>query len=108
MEKKTYYVSLDMGPQTGMIHDQPDDTDPVFDFEIQATEEEIKRLEQLFSYIAEKDTTIFFQAHIPYLDKEKMEKNSYDEALAEVYHYIYELGTPETKRRMKESGMIIQ
>lgn len=107
MEKKTFYVSIDMGPRAGMIHDQPDDTDPVFDFEIQATEGEIKKLEQLFSYISEKDTATFFQANIPYQKKEQMEEKSYDEALAEVYRYIYQLGTPETKRRMKESGMII-
>ncbi|SFJ73222.1 hypothetical protein [Thermoflavimicrobium dichotomicum] len=107
MEKKTYYVSIDLGPYAGEIRDQPDPTDPVFDFEIQATSEEIQKLEHLFSEIAEEDYDTFIQAHLPYRTEERMEEHNYDDRIKAVYQLIYHLGTKETKKRMKESGMII-
>ncbi|RAL22036.1 hypothetical protein [Thermoflavimicrobium daqui] len=107
MEKKTYYIAVDLGPNAGEIHEQAHDFDAVYDFEIKATPQEIKELEHLFSEIAEEDLDTFIQAHLPYKNKERQAEHNYDDRLEEVYRMIYRLGTEETKTRMKESGMII-
>jgi hypothetical protein len=108
MEKKTYYVTIDNGPQAGEIRERPDFDDPVYDYEIEATEEEINQLEKLFMELEESDWKTFKLAHIPYETQERMqESKNMDHKFASIYHYIYKLGTEMTKKRMKESGMII-
>ncbi|MBA4544429.1 MULTISPECIES: hypothetical protein [Thermoactinomyces] len=105
-DKKTYYVTVEIGQRSGEIRDHLEVNDANYDFEIKATEEEIERLERLFREAEEEDFTTFVKAHIPFLDNESQENVKEDGTLRKIYRMIYQLGTEETKRRMDESGMI--
>jgi hypothetical protein len=105
-DKKTYYVTVEIGQRSGEIRDHLEVNDANYDFEIKATEEEIERLERLFREAEEEDFTTLVKAHIPFLDNESQENVKEDGTLRKIYRMIYQLGTEETKRRMDESGMI--
>jgi hypothetical protein len=107
LEKKTYYVTVDIGPHTGEIREEINLNDPLYDFEIRATPEEISRLEELFERTQETDFRTFLKAHIPYETRERMQESKKEDAqIDEIYRMIYELGTDETKKKMRESGLI--
>jgi|UPI0004080077 hypothetical protein len=106
MEKKTYYVTVDIGPRAGEIRETLDVNDPNYDFEIEATPEEINRLEQMFNQVEETDFSTFVVAHIPFLDNERKENVTEDKQIEKIYRTIYELGTPETKERMRSAGLV--
>lgn len=107
MEKQTYYVTVDIGSNAGQIRDQLSLNDPNYDFEIEATEEEIHQLEELFERIEEDDFQTFLVAHLPYRTKERAElSREEDKKISQIYQMIYRLGTEETKKQMRESGII--
>lgn len=107
MEKQIYYVTVDVGTHVGQIRDQIDLNDPHYDFEIEATEEEIHQLEKLFERIQEKDVSTFALAHLPYETKERAQKSrEEDDYITQVFQMIYRLGTEETKQRMRQSKMV--
>ncbi|MBA4495997.1 hydrolase [Paenactinomyces guangxiensis] len=107
MEKKTYYVTVDIGPNAGEIREEINLNDAVYDFEIRATPEEISRLEKLFEETQENDFHTFITAHIPYETRERLQDSRReDEKIDQIYQMIYQLGTEETKRKMKQSGII--
>jgi len=107
MEKQTYYVTVDIGSHVGQIRDQLSLNDPNYDFEIEATEDEIHQLEELFERTQEDDFKTFIVAHLPYQTKEraKMSRRE-DNRIRQIYQMIYRLGTEETKKRMREAGMV--
>lgn len=107
MEKQIYYVTVDVGPHTGQIRDQIDLNDPNYDFEIEATDEEIHQLEELFERIQETDVSTFVKAHIPYETQERMQKSRQeDHQITEIYQMIYRLATKQTRQQMKASNMV--
>jgi transcriptional/translational regulatory protein YebC/TACO1 len=92
MDKKTYYISVGSGD----IVRQDDITD--FEFEIQANEEELNELEELFEEKEEAEADGFRRAVTPYKEYHHDEENdAYDSALRDIYKLIHKLGTPETK-----------
>lgn len=104
--KKRYYVSFDVGPRTGQIHDQPVPHNPHYDYEIEATPEQLEQLEALFHQVAEDDTRTFYQAHIPYQTVDRMQASRQeDQQINAVYQMIYQLGTEQTKQVMREAGL---
>lgn len=107
MEKQTYYVTIDISPHAGQIRNKISLNDPDYDFEIRATEEEIHQLEELFERTQEKDFSNFFVAHIPYETKERLKENrTEDDYITQIYQMIYQLGTEETRKRIRESGIV--
>jgi hypothetical protein len=105
MEKKTYYVTMDIGQHAGEIRDFLEENDGVYDFEIQATPDEIGRLEDLFMQVQDTDFKMFWLAHIPFLDNERKENLDEDHLIRRIYRMIYELGTDETKERIRRAGI---
>lgn len=101
MDKKTFYVSVISGDILA------DKTDYPYEFEIEANEEEIQRLESLFEGKNQADWGSFIRAHIPimpyHLDKEN---DYYDANLYEIYQMIYELGNEQTRRDMENLGYL--
>jgi len=92
MEKKTYYVSV----QAGTV--LPNEGDAAFEFEIQATEEEVEQLIELFNSKRETEEDTFIRAPVPAIPYHQDEENdNYDAVLKQIYDKIYELGTEETK-----------
>jgi hypothetical protein len=106
MKKKTYYVTVDLGSHAGEIRETFDGNDAAYDFEIQATEEEIAELEQLYEQVETVDSKTFLIAHVPYLDNEREENLQEDQLIEKIYKKIYELGTEQTKRKMEKSGLV--
>lgn len=99
--KATYYVSVQAGSVV------PHEGDTGFEFEIEATPEEVRALHQLFAGREEADTRAFFRAHVPFLPYGHDEPNdATDRHLTEVYRMLHRLGTPETKRHIEEMGVL--
>ncbi|WP_139491671.1 hypothetical protein [Brevibacillus dissolubilis] len=89
-EHQHYFKSVDPQSLTGDIIDN--ETDTSFDFEILATAEELRELQQLFHRSHESDLG--------------MDSAKADEALHHLYRKIYQLGTPDTRQRAESLGII--
>lgn len=101
MPKKRYYVSV----QSDAILENQGDA--AYEFEIDADEEEISRLQELFDGKQQADNYAFGRAHIPFLEYHHDRENDvHDFYLKEVYGLIHELGTPETKRHIESMGVL--
>ncbi len=101
MEKETYFVTVD-----GTINTVQNFNDAPYDYEILASDAEIQELQVLFQRAYNEDFTTFFQANLPYRTEER-EKENYDvdRYIQEIYAAIYRLGSEETKKRLKETGL---
>lgn len=100
-EKKTYYISLASG---GISQSH---TSPQWNYKIEATEQEITYLRELFDTNEANDWQSFFRAHIPYLQyHHDKENDAYDEMLKKAYEMIYELGDNNAKQHIAKMGII--
>ncbi|UFJ41181.1 hypothetical protein LOK74_01060 [Brevibacillus humidisoli] len=101
MEKKRYYVSV----QAGTVLENKGDA--AYEYEIEATPEEVQALMILLEEKYDDDWLTFFRAHIsgvPYhYDREN---DLYDNDLREIYSLIHRLGTEETKRQIESAGLV--
>lgn len=96
MDKKTYYISVGSGD----IIRQEDAGN--FEFEIQATEEELNELEELFEEKEEAENGSARRALTPYREYHNdPENDAYDATLRDIYRLIHKLGTPETKAHIE-------
>lgn len=101
MERKTYYISLGEGNISQVR------TANSWDYQIQATDEEITRLRELFDQNYSSDWQGFWRAHIPYIEYHFDRPNDgYDTGLQQVYKMLYELGDEETKAHIKNEGLM--
>ncbi|CAI6045014.1 hydrolase [Cohnella sp. JJ-181] len=95
MGKSTYYVSV----QARTINTQRGDA--AYEFEIEAGDEELVQLRELFDSMDEFDQAGYWRAHLPYLEYHNdAENDGYDYYLKEVYNRLSEWGTEETKRHI--------
>jgi hypothetical protein len=102
MEKATYYVTVD-----GTIHSEQLLDDAPYDFEIQATEDEIDNLQDLFQQTYNNDWDTYVQAHLPYRTDERQKASTdVDENIKQIYLAIYRLGSEETKRGIEGLGLL--
>lgn len=101
--KKKYYVQID----TGYINPTPTPDQPA-EFEIEATYEEMLSVKELIhkrDRSASRSAEYHFEA--PFQEaKTERRKEEYDEYMVEVYKRLHELGTPETKRGIEETGIV--
>jgi len=101
MAKKRYYVSV----QSDAILENKGDA--AFEFEIDADEEEISRLQELMDGRNEADNYAFIRAHVPFLEYHRDRPNDvHDFYLKEIYGMLHRLGTPETKRHIESMGVL--
>ncbi|CAH0118372.1 MULTISPECIES: hypothetical protein [unclassified Paenibacillus] len=101
MEKQTYYVSV----QSSSILTEQGATP--YEFEIQATQEEVDKLQSLFDFKSEADQKTFYRAHIPaYPYHVDPDNDMYDSYLNRIYELIYKLGTDETKQAIRQSRLM--
>ncbi|MBU7320664.1 hypothetical protein [Paenibacillus oleatilyticus] len=104
MEKKTYYIAVGSGEIL-----EPEDVTGNFEFEIQATEEEVDKLQEIFEELAmnEEDTAV--RAMIPYREYHADKENdAYDWNLTEIYRMLHELGTPDTRKHIEAMNVLPQ
>lgn len=102
MEKKTYYIAVGSGEILEAEHVVGN-----YEFEIEATEEEIVQLENLFEDLNEDTQATMYRAHIPYrLYHHDNDNDWYDLHLVEIYRKLHELGTEETKQHIESMGIM--
>ncbi|QPC47307.1 hydrolase [Mangrovibacillus cuniculi] len=100
-EKHTYYVCL----ARGQIMRTKDDS--TWEYEIQATDEEIVRLREIFDSNYSSDWQGFFRAHVPYLQYHYDRENDANDAnMYRIYEILHELGTPDAKKFIEEQGFL--
>lgn len=101
MEKKSFYISV-----ARMEISQVKSASP-YEFEIEATDEEIKTLREMFDAGLAADWQSFWRAHVPYLEYHHDQPNDeYDQDIAAAYRFIYEHGNPETKQHIEAMGIL--
>lgn len=100
-EKKTYYI--DVG--TGEI--SKSSTSSTWSYQIQATDDEIIELRELFDQNYSTEWQSFFRTHVPYVQYHYDRQNdAYDSTLQKVYGVIYRLGDEEAKRHIETMGIL--
>ncbi|OEH92109.1 hydrolase [Bacillus solimangrovi] len=101
MEKKKYYVAV--GPrEISQVKDYA-----LNQFEIEATDNEIAMLREVFDDAYSADWLSYWRAHIPYVQYHHDKENDmYDRDLMKAYQMIYELGSNETKEQIQEMGIL--
>ncbi|OYD08623.1 hypothetical protein CHM34_07125 [Paludifilum halophilum] len=78
-----------------------------YGFQIEATDEEVRKLNRLLANNSTEDMETFWDAHTPFLQyNQNRENDGYDRTMQQIYRQIYRLGTPETRHQMEELGLI--
>ncbi|WP_284640845.1 hypothetical protein [Paenibacillus silviterrae] len=102
MDKKTYYIAVGSGEIL-----EPEDMIGNYEFEIEATEEEIDQLQELFEEASEAQQATAFRSHIPYREYHRDKENDiYDFNLTAIYRKLHELGTPETRKHIESMNVL--
>ncbi|EZP76563.1 hypothetical protein H839_14839 [Parageobacillus genomosp. 1] len=100
-QKKTYYVSMESGEISQVKTASP------WDFQIEATDDEIIQLREYFDQNYSTDLQAFFRAHVPYVQYHyDRENDAYDRTLMKIYQLIYKLGNEEAKAHIRSLGII--
>jgi hypothetical protein len=100
LDKKTYYVSVGSGD---IVREEGSAN---FEFEIQATDEELNELEELFEEKEEADNGSARRALTPYYEYHNDgENDAYDTSLGAIYKLIHKLGTTETKNHIESMNL---
>ncbi|WP_336511419.1 hypothetical protein [Alteribacter salitolerans] len=100
--KKTYYINLN--PASMDFISEIKVPESGYQYEIEASEEEIEELQDLLTVTQahdsdERNLLTFRHFDDDFADHDRRE---YQEGLSEVFQAIYDLGTPETKQAIEE------
>jgi hypothetical protein len=101
MGKKTYYVSVQA--QT-ILENQGDSS---YEFEIQADDQQIAGLIELFeeNLMDEEDNQIRMPIPaVPY--HHDVENDRFDHSLKAIYHAIHNMGNEETRKHIEKMGIL--
>lgn len=100
-QKNTYYINVGSGEISRSSTDSP------WNFKIEATDEEITRLRQIFDANYDEEIDGFWRAHIPFREYHHDRSNDeYDKHMLKVYQMIYELGDQEAKQHIDNIGIL--
>jgi len=100
-QKKTYYI--DVG--TGIISRSASGT--TWSYKIQASDEEITQLRELFNQNYSTEWKNFFRAHVPYVQYHyDRENDDYDGTIQQVYGMLYNLGDEEAKTHIESMNIL--
>ncbi|WP_087972918.1 hypothetical protein [Oceanobacillus rekensis] len=101
--KNHFFVTID----TKEIRDVSIDDNQV-EYEIIADEQELLEIQQIFQTMDNESKDAVEDISINPFDEAKVdsERETYDRSLISVYQRLYELGTEETKNKIKELGII--
>jgi hypothetical protein len=100
VEKKKYYISV--GP--GEVMENQGDAS--YEFEIDATEEDIDRLQELFEEKQNADQSSHVHALLPFIHTYDGPNEDHDYYLRKVYRMIHKLGTEETKAQIEQMKVL--
>jgi hypothetical protein len=100
VEKKKYFISV--GP--GEVMENRGDAS--FEFEIEATEEDIDRLQELFEEKDNADQSSYVHATLPFVHTYEGPNKDHDYYLREVYRMLHKLGNEETKVQIEQMKVL--
>lgn len=100
-QKKTYYIDVGHGQISQSA------TASTWNFKIQANDEEITQLRELFDQNYSTEWQNFFRAHVPYVQYHyDRENDAYDDTINQVYGMIYKLGDQEAKNHIDSMNIL--
>ncbi|MFX3640067.1 MAG: hypothetical protein ACE3L7_15665 [Candidatus Pristimantibacillus sp.] len=100
MDKRRYYISVQ---SKSIMYNQGD---AAYELEIDATEEEVEKLTELFKQWEDADFKNYIRAHIPIIPYHHDSENDvYDYFLKEIYKTIYQMGTDQTKSHISSMNL---
>ncbi|MFC4321650.1 hydrolase [Litchfieldia salsa] len=100
-QKTTYFVSIANGEISKLKTASP------WDYQIEATDDEIIKLREYFDQEYSSDWQGFFRAHVPYIQYHHDPNNdAYDDNMQKVFGLLYELGNEEAREHIKSMGLI--
>ncbi|WP_088103140.1 hypothetical protein [Halalkalibacter urbisdiaboli] len=107
MEKSRYYVNLNPISMETISPTRIGDGQ-LIEYEIEATPTEKKALEDLLHEVQSHDVELGNLFTFRHFDDGKVDKDKDDfqRGLNDVYEALYQLGTPETKEKIKEIHLI--
>ncbi|MDR7071894.1 hydrolase [Fictibacillus barbaricus] len=92
MGKRPYYVNVESGEIL------PIKTASTFQFEISASDEDVRKLAYMFEEMESMANDTFVRTHLPYVPySNDPDNHRYDSKLKEVYQFIHDLGLDETR-----------
>ncbi|MCP3033372.1 hydrolase [Halobacillus sp. A1] len=101
MEKKPYYVNIGTR-EISINHDGNND-----DFIINADDEDLLLLREVFDEMYDSDTRAFFRAHVPFDPyHHDMSNDEFDEGMKSAFRMIYDLGDDQTKKHIRSMGVL--
>lgn len=104
MDSMRYWVSV------GTQEIVPQGEGANYEFEIEATVEEINVLRKLFEEEESSDHRLVGRAKTPYEafpeNDQEVKNYPYDEHLKEIYRFIHFLGSPRTKEHISRMGIL--
>jgi hypothetical protein len=100
-QKRTYYITVGTGEISQSATSSP------WNFQIQATDDEIIQLREYFDQNYSTEWQSFFRAHVPYVQYHyDRENDAYDQTMVKVYEMIYHLGDEEAKQHISSMGIL--
>ncbi|SDJ72656.1 hypothetical protein [Sediminibacillus albus] len=102
-EKKKYYVKVD----SGEVKSAPTPDNSV-EYEIEGNYEDKLSIENLFheQHLAgSRSAELHYRAPFQEISADK-EREQYDDEMVNIYKRIHELGTPETKEKIEQIGIL--
>ncbi|WP_210364821.1 hydrolase [Bacillus sp. REN3] len=100
-DKKTYYINVSDGEISTVSTASP------WNFKIEATDEEITDLREIFEQAYSTGWQNFMRAHVPYIQYHyDRENDALDRLLVQVYEQIYQLGDEEAKQHIESMGIL--
>lgn len=101
--KQRYYVSVQAET---ILQGQGE---AAYEFEIDATNEDIIKLQEMFEDKSDSTDSTFFRAHIPIIPYHHDRENDvYDDNLSQIYQFLHKLGTESTKKHIEAMGVLPQ
>ncbi|HEY0827046.1 MAG TPA: hypothetical protein VGE40_03040 [Bacilli bacterium] len=105
MDRKRYWASV------GTREIVPQGEGANYEFEIEATDEEINLLRKLFEEEESSDHRLVGRAKTPYEafpeNDQEIKNLPFDEHLQDIYRFIHYLGSPRTKEHISGMGILL-
>ncbi|MDP4086284.1 MAG: hydrolase [Bacillota bacterium] len=99
--KKIYFIDVGSGEISQSA------TSSTWSYKVEATDEEITDLRELFDQNYSTEWQNFFRAHVPYVQYHyDRENDAYDQTIEKIYGMIYKLGDEEAKKHIKNMNII--
>jgi hypothetical protein len=99
--KKTYYINISEGEISSVSTASP------WNFKIEATDEEITGLREIFEQSYSTGWQNFMRTHVPYVQYHyDRENDALDSLLVQAYEMIYKLGDEEAKTHIESMGIL--